>query len=178
MSYQQIPSVNLWPTYNQVVSQMQWFQKPQPVSAAEGDIGFPEAARLTNGSMGYCQQMKNQEISHASILLPITANDTGSRLLIPSMLLQGSDTTKTLLNDARTRGIIVSASPTPDHVALHVSGPAGSEAEMLNLAMTILMRPTIDPRNFSVLKDNLIKNIQNGLSDPTVPLSETVTKIL
>jgi len=142
------------------------------------EIGLPITGRLTNGALNCCQQMVHQELSHLSIMLPISTMDSGSRLLIPGLLLQGSQATKDFLNQCRTRGIEFTVSPLADRFLLQASGPAGQETDILQSALSVLTCPVIDAYHFATLKDNLVKNIQNGLTDPAVPLAEATIKAL
>ncbi len=148
----------------------------QPATATE--IGPPQGTKVINGAAAFFQQVPTQQLSHVSIFLPISSALNGIREMIPSILLRGSEATKTLLEQCSARGIEVSPDIAGDKLQLSVSGPAGQEEELVKVAMHFLTRPSVDMQNFNYIKDLMIKNIQNLQSDPDVPLGEAVMKNL
>lgn len=143
---------------------------------AMNTVGPVISGRLVNGVTAFFQQMPYQQHSQLSIILPFNALKPGSRAIISDLLLEGSEATKSFLNQCSARGINVSMLPAGEKLQLTVSGPAGQESQMLQAALQVLTRPMVDNPSFNRLKEDLSKSIQKLYSDPTFELQETMQK--
>lgn len=155
-----------------------WNQFYPDLSTSSLTLGWPTQAVLRNGASAYFQQASQQKESSLSILLPIGPALAGSRALIPGLLLEGSDATKQLINRVRAEGIVVLASETGDKVLLHLTGPAGQEARLTQVAMQVLTQPTVDPMTFQRLKEDMSDDLKKSLAMPETAMAEAVAQQL
>lgn len=134
------------------------------------------AGQLINGASGLFQQAPHTDGCQVNITLPLNSWFPGARYLLAGLLLDGSQATKTLLNQLSAQGIAVSAGPLGDQFGLSVSGPSGSEAQVMQAAMTLLTQSVVDPIRFNALKRDALKDLEKMASDPELPLNESMNK--
>jgi predicted Zn-dependent peptidase len=142
------------------------------------DIGVPVSQTLQNGAQAVLQQRQRTARSHLDIILPIGPVLNGPRTLLPQLLVAGSPKTKALLERAGRLGIQTTVSAKGDVLTLQLSAPVANEKPMLDLAMTMLLQPSVDMPTFQAERDDLLKSFAQDQALPEVRLTDMVTREL
>jgi zinc protease len=133
---------------------------------------------LHNGAVGYAQQMPQQQMSSLTIQLPLGPSVKGSRNLIETMLKRGSPATKQLISQFEAQGITVRPVIAGDKLVMVAHGPGGQEAQMLQAALTLLLRPTWDAPSFHAVKSELLTELGKIRNEPDQQLTQAANRAL
>jgi len=150
-----------------------------PTGVSQMDSLSPVSSyTLANGATGHFMQMRGQQKSMFSLMLPIDALSPGIEGLLSDVLEEGSEGTKRFIARLRDQDMIVGFSRLDNRLWVHGSSPVGQEPEMLKSLLTLLTRPAVDSASFSTLQAKSIANEQGRITNPDILLATAMLKQL
>lgn len=133
--------------------------------------GLPQTTRLSNGASASAIFMPNRQQSSIYMMLPLSPELAGSRVLLSRMLMNGSDDTRQRVEALRNQGMSLSIHPyLPGTLALTMHGPAGRERDMMRTMLTFLLHPQWTSEDFEQTRQNIRHHIEDQAKDPETAL--------
>jgi zinc protease len=137
---------------------------PSPISNPEG---LPQTTHLGNGATASAIFMPNRQQSSLYLMLPLSPELAGSRILLSRMLMNGSDDTRQRIETLRNEGMSLSIHPyLPGTLALTMHGPAGKEREMTRAMLTFLLNPQWTANDFEQTRQNILHHLEDQAKQP------------
>jgi predicted Zn-dependent peptidase len=153
--------------------------RPQAVTAqAVAGLGSPAASPVLNGAQGYFQQAPGRLQSTVSLILPLGPSQPEARIIVPTLVMEGSKAAKQLIEKCQAQGIDLDFDLVGDNLALSAVGPVGKESEMMRAAIQLLKSTDYDQSEFSSAFKAKIQTLMEAKNHPATPLKESVQKAL
>jgi zinc protease len=121
---------------------------------------------LSSGATGHFIQMPFSQRSTLDIVLPIHHMPPGTEKLVLSMLSNGSEKTKQVIQRLEDQGMSLSLHTMGDKLFIRGSSPKGLEKELLDETLTLLLKPAIENHAYQAIQHNTTETLLSHVNDP------------